>query len=110
VRRIFRFGANAITATLLLFLMHQTGWADAARGRALAEQVCAQCHGIGPEDASPDPDAPPFAEIAAERSVTEYSLRVFFRTSHRKMPNFILEPDETDDVIRYILSLRRGGH
>jgi hypothetical protein len=38
--------------------------------------------------------------------VTETSLRVFLRTPHTRMPDFILSRAETDDVISYILSLR----
>ena len=40
-------------------------------------------------------------------STTELSLKVFLRSSHKSMPNFILQPEETDDIVAYILSLRR---
>ena len=40
-------------------------------------------------------------------STTELSLKVFLRSSHKSMPNFILQPEEADDIVAYILSLRR---
>jgi cytochrome c len=48
-----------------------------------------------------------FAEIAKLPSTTALSLKVFLQTSHRNMPNFILQPDEAGDVVAYILSLKR---
>jgi hypothetical protein len=38
--------------------------------------------------------------------MTATALRVFLTTSHPKMPNLILTPEDTTDVIAYILSLR----
>ena len=32
------------------------------------------------------------------------SLRVFLRTSHATMPDLMLTPDETDEIISYILT------
>src|SRR5437868_718904 len=51
-------------------------------------------------------DAPRFVDVAAERSATEYSLRVFFRTPHATMPNFVLNQDDIEDIISYILSMK----
>jgi mono/diheme cytochrome c family protein len=80
--------------------------ADAARGLALATQWCAQCHGLRPNEASTIPAATSFSEIAARAATTEMALRVFLRTSHPTMPNIILERDDLDDIVGYILSLR----
>jgi len=49
-----------------------------------------------------------FSDIANTRGITATALRVFLTTSHSKMPNLILTPEETADVIAYILSLRSG--
>jgi len=38
--------------------------------------------------------------------MTATALRVFLKSSHPKMPNLILKPDQTADVIVYVLSLR----
>jgi mono/diheme cytochrome c family protein len=80
--------------------------ADAVRGRVLAEQWCAQCHGVRPDDISPIPKVPTFPQVAAQAATTEMALRVFMRTSHPTMPNLILHPDDLDDIVAYILSLK----
>jgi mono/diheme cytochrome c family protein len=80
--------------------------ADTPSGVNLAERWCAQCHGVRPHQISRDPDAPPFAELAAQPSITPYSLRVLLRTPHANMPNFMLEPNDMDELTNYILSLR----
>lgn len=80
--------------------------ADAARGLALAEQWCARCHGVRPDRASPVQGATSFSDIAARAATTEMALRVFLRTSHPTMPNIILERDDLDDLVGYILSLK----
>jgi mono/diheme cytochrome c family protein len=80
--------------------------ADAGRGAALAERWCSQCHGVRPNEASAEPKTPSFSEIAAEPSATEPSLRVFLRTPHPTMPNFILQPGDIDDLVNYILSMK----
>ena len=87
---------------------------DPAVGGKLAREVCATCH-IVSEDELEDPGvgAPTFFEVVADPSVSELSLRAFLQTSHATMPNLILTPEETDDIIAYILTLRgvqpRGG-
>jgi mono/diheme cytochrome c family protein len=80
--------------------------ADAARGRVLSEQWCSQCHGVRPNESSPNAKAPNFSAVATEPSTTEYSLRVFLKTPHPTMPNFVLKPDDIDDIVGYIVSLK----
>ncbi|MGF1608375.1 MAG: c-type cytochrome [Kiloniellales bacterium] len=80
---------------------------DRVAGRQFALQVCAECHLVAAEQLlDPLVGAPPFYEIAERPSTTALSLRVFFRTPHLDMPNLMLTPQETDDVITYILSLK----
>lgn len=80
---------------------------DPVAGRNFARQVCAVCHFVESEDLGLSwSGAPAFQEVADDPAVTEVSLRVFLRTSHEDMPNFMLTPSETDDVISYILSLK----
>jgi len=47
-----------------------------------------------------------FREITNAPWITATALRVFLGTSHPKMPNLILTPEEMADVIAYILSLQ----
>ncbi len=81
--------------------------ADPAAGEKFALEVCAQCHFVAEtQPLIPRADAPPFDVIAADPSVTELGLRVFFRTPHLNMPDLQLSQQETDDVISFILSLK----
>lgn len=91
---------------LSLFACAGEASANPDRGRILAQQWCAQCHGVRPNEASIEPTAPSFSAIAREGSATEYALRVFLRTPHPTMPNFILQPEDIDDLVSYIVSLR----
>ena len=77
-----------------------------SKSLVLSARWCSQCHGVTPDEGSHNPDAPRFVDLAAERSATEYSLRVFFRTPHATMPNFVLNPDDIEDIISYILSMK----
>jgi hypothetical protein len=49
---------------------------------------------------------PAFRDIANTRGMTATAIRVFLTTSHPKMPNLIITPEELTDVSAYILSLR----
>jgi mono/diheme cytochrome c family protein len=84
---------------------------DVASGHAFAREACNACHMVEAEQRAPRLIAigPAFRDIANTRGITATSLRVFLTTSHPKMPNLILTPEETADVIGYILSLRDGS-
>ena len=83
--------------------------ADPSVGRHLAETVCSACHQISATAPNPGPKsgAPSFVNISRMPSMSELAIKVFLRTSHPTMPNFILSPEETDSVTAYILSLAR---
>jgi hypothetical protein len=55
---------------------------------------------------SPDQHAPTFAAIAETPGMTGTALAVWFRTSHPTMPNLVIQEQDMEDVIAYILSLR----
>lgn len=91
----------------------QTG--DPEAGAAYAKQVCVKCHaidrtGLSPEPTarglSPEPTAPPFKDVANTPGMTATALAVWLTTSHPTMPNIILDPQELDNVIAFILSLK----
>jgi cytochrome c2 len=81
---------------------------DIARGHAFAREACKMCHVVEPEEEAPRTldIGPAFRAIANTPGMTATALRVFLTSSHPKMPNLILKPDRTADVIAYILSLR----
>jgi mono/diheme cytochrome c family protein len=85
---------------------------DPGRGRDLAIGWCVECHEVVPDVREPSvTEAPPFQAVADDPAVTEAALRAFLQTPHATMPDFRLAPEEADDVISYILSLkgRRPG-
>lgn len=81
---------------------------DVTAGRLFAGKICAKCHNIRRNgDLSPLPDAPAFQAVAAAPSTTQLSLRVFLQSPHIRMPDLHLSAQERDDVISFILSLKR---
>jgi mono/diheme cytochrome c family protein len=101
------------TFFLVLFLLFggtvstaQTQTADPAAGEVYAEKVCAQCHAIHPSGLSPELTAPPFRDVANTPGMTDTALRVWLSTSHPTMPNIVVEPQDMDNVIAYILTLK----
>ena len=80
---------------------------SAARGLALAQQLCAECHAVQKQqNKSPNGDAPAFQSIASVPGMTATALSVALHTSHQTMPNVVLDPNELADVVAYILSLK----
>jgi mono/diheme cytochrome c family protein len=79
---------------------------DIRKGLAVAKDLCASCHAIYPGAVSPNFKAPTFAIIAAVPGMTPLALSVTLRTSHKEMPNIILDAEQRENVIAYILSLR----
>jgi len=86
----------------------QADSADVGAGRKLAKTQCAQCHGVDADAHSANPAAPTFETIANVPGMTATALTVALRTSHRSMPNLIIEPRDADNIIAYILSLKRN--
>ena len=76
-------------------------------GRAYALKNCGSCHMVSARQSPPSGKAPSFQAIADLPSTTAISLHAFLSTPHAKMPNFIVRPSDADDVIAYILSLRK---
>ncbi len=81
---------------------------DARAGQRLAVTWCANCHQVGPGGPGPATDAAPALQaIAAMPSTTSMSLRVFLQSPHGNMPDYRLTREQMDDVVAYILSLKR---
>ncbi len=93
---------------LLIGAVQQAQAQDVQKGRTMAQQVCAECHAVGERDArSPNSQSPTFVEIASTPGMTGAALNAALHTSHTSMPNLILTADQTNDVIAYILSLKK---
>ena len=113
-RAIIRIGlaAAVILAAILFVHLHNANGASRLRqrlrraspGAGLVQGLSRhRCHDRGRGRPSPD-----FAAIANRPSTTALSLKVFFNTSHRNMPNLVIAPDQADDLASYILSLKRN--
>ena len=94
-----------VTLAGLQPLYAQTSRGNVEAGRRYAINWCSGCHSVEPKAVGIV--AADFAEVAKLPSTTALSLKVFLRTSHHSMPNFILQPEEANDIVAYILSLRR---
>lgn len=81
---------------------------DTERGELLARKSCSSCHTVDrSSQPSPNPRAPPFREIARTPGMTAIALRAALQTSHRSMPNLVLSKRSREDLIAYILELKR---
>jgi mono/diheme cytochrome c family protein len=79
---------------------------DATAGRELVKAQCSTCHD-GEGSPRGRQQGPSLASVASMPSTTSISLHAFLMTPHVNMPNYRLTPQEIDDVVTYILSLRR---
>lgn len=104
---INRFAIATLLATSLgsvsVLAQYQT---PVQRGRAMAERRCATCHAVRPGETA-SPNAAGFTRVATTPGMTELALQAMLQTSHRTMPNLILDADEMRDFIAYILSLAK---
>jgi mono/diheme cytochrome c family protein len=80
---------------------------SATAGHRLAAAWCGQCHAIEATSSDVAKPAPAFVRIANQPSTTALSLKVFLQTNHPSMPNLIIAPDDANDLVNYILSLKR---
>lgn len=77
-------------------------------GRALAAQLCAGCHLIGPDARGPVPDGiPSFMAIAARPESDEKRIQAaLISAPHPLMPSPPLDNRQMADVAAYVLTLR----
>jgi mono/diheme cytochrome c family protein len=89
---------------------------DVSKGHRLANTVCSICHVATPDQPTLPilhPPAPSFESIAQRKDVTAESLRKFLLTTHKNldtqkgMPNPDLADFQVQEVIAYLLSLRK---
>jgi len=106
--RQISFAIVVLTALTSNAVAQQSG--DSQKGAALARSVCAQCHAVrSGQLRSPNPVAPSFSNIAKWPGMTDLALRAWLQSSHSAMPNIILNDDDKNNVIAYILSLKAGN-
>jgi mono/diheme cytochrome c family protein len=77
-------------------------------GSVLAQRICSPCHAVRQGEAnSANSRSPTFTELASVPGMTSAALTVALTTPHAGMPMFMLTRDEREDIIAYILSLKR---
>lgn len=76
-------------------------------GRQVAIELCSSCHRVFEGQSIPQQNVPSFFAVANLPSTTALSLKVFLRSNHKQMPNLIISESDTDNVVEYILSLKR---
>jgi mono/diheme cytochrome c family protein len=99
------FLASAILAEPAV--LAQSAGGDPPSGRLLATRLCSSCHQVLPITLPDKGDPPSFQSIADQPSTTGISLNVFLHSNHNNMPDFILSSAESNDLITYILSLKK---
>lgn len=82
---------------------------NAEDGLSYARAHCAECHGVetSKDDFSPNADAPDFSVVANMPGMTERALVVWLQTSHPTMPDLIIPPEARDNLLAYIMSLKK---
>lgn len=86
---------------------------QAERGLAFANANCTACHAITANAAqSPYPRAPTFEMIANREGLSRDTLGTFLRDAHNypESMDFTLDPNEVDDLVEYMLTLRRANY
>ena len=81
-------------------------------GRQIAQQRCATCHSIAGTRTSPVPAAPRFSRLGRRfpiDSLGEALAEGIGVRPHQnvQMPEFVLEPQEIEDLLAYLRSIQR---
>ncbi|CAN0592144.1 unnamed protein product, partial [Ectocarpus sp. 12 AP-2014] len=79
---------------------------DVERGRAIAEQWCSVCHAETVAETGQDIEAS-FEELVVRPGRDGPRLRALMDENHFPMTTFRLFADEKDDVVAYLVGLRR---
>jgi mono/diheme cytochrome c family protein len=106
MRRIVLSCASAAALTVPIDALAQPA-SSHSLGRQVAIELCSSCHRVTEGQPLPRQDVASFVGIANLPSTTALSLRVFLRSNHKGMPNLIVSESDTDNLIDYILSLKR---
>ena len=98
----------ALAATPLAVAQAQES-GNARRGLVYVRGHCSSCHAVERGNRhSPNRQAPAFTTIANVPGMTAIALHAALTTPHRVMPNILVEANDRDDVIAYILGLARN--
>jgi mono/diheme cytochrome c family protein len=105
-RRLISIALMVVVGTFLDATVFAQEIGNATRGWKLAFRTCAGCHGVRNAEKSGSPRAPTFSAIANVKGMSAMALNVALLTSHRSMPNIVLDAQERADIIAFILTLK----
>jgi mono/diheme cytochrome c family protein len=98
---------RAACLMILLMLSATTGQAQEPE---VARNTCSECHATQKGQLlSPNLRAPTWVEIANTPGMTSAALLLMLTTPHAGMPMFVLSPQQRQQIIDYILSLKSGS-
>jgi cytochrome c2 len=82
---------------------------DEAEGKKVTEFLCKNCHDVSGNERPKNPPggAPAFFDLAQSPDTTAGSLRKFLALPHGRMINVLLTGKERENVIAYIMSVKR---
>lgn len=77
-----------------------------------AQSSCGGCHAVEANAASPNPEAPGFANIVNREGLTENTLAEWLRDAHNypEAMSFTLEESHVRRLAAHMLTLRREGY
>lgn len=86
--------------------------AAATRGLAFAEQRCAACHAVRANGTSPNPEAPPWEDVANRPGTSQRTLRRFLTDSHNfpMAMQFEVERRHIRDLAAWMITLQRKDY
>ena len=113
-------GAALLSAPLLIIALASAaalaatsdGPGSPGYGRQLTEDICGECHRVSADRSAKPPPmqedlaAPDLTERMRAPGVNEMALRSYLQTSHPVMPNIRLTPEQADDIIAYLMTLK----
>lgn len=109
IRRMTLYALSAgVALGLAASAVHAQTPATIARGKDIAERVCAGCHAIDGRQGGTvlRTDVPSFRALAHRPYQTPERLQVYIMTPRHPMPAIPLELNEIRDVVDYIQSLK----
>ncbi|MCT2400617.1 cytochrome c [Novosphingobium mangrovi (ex Huang et al. 2023)] len=104
--------SSGCTATAAPPAVTASPLASAERGLSFAQERCASCHGVVPNTVSPNPESPPFEDIANRNGLTVETLGQFLVDSHNfpVAMDFTVTRTQARDLATWMLTMRKAGH
>ena len=86
--------------------------AAAARGLAFAQDHCASCHGLTANSSSPNPEAPPWDDVANRTGTSVRTVAAFLTDAHSypAAMDFTIGRAAARDLAAYMITLRKPGY